>query len=80
VAYWLLAKGHDDWLHSPVTLNSFRQNFCDFVKTLNEQKDPLRMLQTISSDCAMMPIRERKWGSGRSVGKLGEPNQKSKVD
>lgn len=31
VAYWLLARGHDERLHNPVMLNSLRQKFWLFV-------------------------------------------------
>lgn len=31
VAYWLLASGQEERLHSPVRLYSLRQKFCVFV-------------------------------------------------
>lgn len=37
VAYLLLASGHDERLHKPVTLYSLRQKFCVLVLALKLQ-------------------------------------------
>ena len=50
---WLLARGHDERLQSPVRLYSLRQNFCVLVCDLYWQKLLLMMDQITSSCCIL---------------------------
>ena len=57
---WLLARGQEERLHSPVRLYSLRQNFCVLVCDLNWQKLLLMMDQMTSSCCILKTQRQKK--------------------